>query len=264
MSNFSLSKVQSRKLLQFKVETGATKKESLQALKTSGWDFEEAIRYFYSKQQPQNETETDTRILEELYERYKDQYQDMILVDHGITLLCDDIQVDPQDIVMLVVSWHMKAATMCEFTKEEFINGLKDMEIDSLEKFCERVPFIRAELKDEEKFGEIYKFAFGWAKEKGQKFLGFDTAIGMWQLLFAENRWPLVDQWCEFLQAHHNKSITQDTWCQLLLFVRTVDAQLSNYDPEGSWPYLIDEFVDYLTENKIIIINGQLNDLKLN
>ncbi|KAM7250712.1 hypothetical protein ACFE04_022595 [Oxalis oulophora] len=136
------------------------------------------------------------------------------------------------------------------------------MEINCLEKFHELVPFIRAKLKDEEKFREIYYFAFGWAKEEGQKCLRFDIAIGMWQLLFAENRWPLVDQWCKFLQTHHNKSITKDTWYQLLLFIRTVDAQLSNYDPKDSWPYLIDEFVDYLNENNNII--NQLNNLKLN
>ena len=43
---------------------------------------------------------------------------------------------------------------------------------------------MRSELKDDQKFREIYNFAFGWAKEKGQKSLALDTAIGMWQLLF--------------------------------------------------------------------------------
>ncbi|GJZ56425.1 hypothetical protein Tco_0611618 [Tanacetum coccineum] len=33
--------------------------------------------------------------------------------------------VDPQYIVMVVVSWHMKAATMCEFSKQEFVGGLE-------------------------------------------------------------------------------------------------------------------------------------------
>ncbi|KAE8691310.1 hypothetical protein F3Y22_tig00110890pilonHSYRG00789 [Hibiscus syriacus] len=225
----------------------------------------------------------------------------MILAD-GITLLCSDLQVDPQDIVMVcpqpenpaddvdcfyhpflalhmvveggfwlladanelasivlkfsfinaVVSWHMKASTMCEYSKEEFFTGLKALGIDSLEKFLERIPFMRSELKDEQKFREIYNFAFGWAKEKGQKSLALDTAIGMWQLLFAEMQWPLVDHWCQFLQARHKKAISEDTWSQLLEFARTIDSALSNYDAEGSWSYLIDEFVEYLNENGII------------
>ncbi|KAJ8434521.1 hypothetical protein Cgig2_030144 [Carnegiea gigantea] len=186
-----------------------------------------------------------------------DPYADMILAD-GITLLCNDLQ--------LVLSWHMKAATMCEYSKEEFIGGLLSLgqvlgslldlcfgnRVDSLEKLHERIPYMRSELKDEQKFREIYLFAFGWAKEKGQKSLALDTAIGMWQLLFAEKQWPLIDHWCQFLQARHNKAISRDTWAQLLEFVRTVDPQLSNYDAEGAWPYLIDEFVEYLYENGIV------------
>ncbi|KAM7526909.1 hypothetical protein LguiA_016811 [Lonicera macranthoides] len=222
------------KVQQFMTITGASEKVALQALKASDWHLEGAFDVFYN--QPQ-------------YGFY--QYADMILAD-GISILCNDLQVDPQDIVMLVVSWHMKAATMCEFSKQEFIGGLQSLGIDSLEKFRERIPFMRTELKDEQKFREIYNFAFSWAKEKGQKSLALDTAIGMWQLLFAEKQWPLVDHWCQFLQARHNKAISRDTWSQLLEFARTVDPALSNYDAEGAWPYLIDEFVEYLTENGII------------
>nr|CAD1826844.1 unnamed protein product [Ananas comosus var. bracteatus] len=178
-------------------------------------------------------------------------YVDMITVD-GISLLCEDLQVDPQDIVMLVISWHMKAAIMCEFSRQEFIGGLQSLGIDSIEKFREKLPALRAELKDEQKFHEIYNFAFSWAKEKGQKSLQLDTAIGMWQLLFAEKHWPFVDYWCQFLQAKHNKAISRDTWSQLLEFVKTMDPQLSNYEEDSAWPYLIDEFVEYLTENGIV------------
>ncbi|KAK2654412.1 hypothetical protein Ddye_014268 [Dipteronia dyeriana] len=236
------------KLTQFIQITGASEKAAIQSLKVNDWHVEAAIDYFYSL--PQVKT-ADTKHLEELYNKYKDPYLDMVLVD-GITLLCNDIQVDPQDIVMLVLSWHMKAATMCEFSKQEFIGGLQSLGIDSLDKFRERISFMRSELKDEQKFREIYNFAFGWAKEKGQKSLALDTAIGMWQLLFAEKQWPLVDHWCQFLQARHNKAISRDTWSQLLEFARTVDPVLSNYDAEGAWPYLIDEFVDYLNENDVI------------
>ncbi|GAA0167356.1 ubiquitin-protein ligase [Lithospermum erythrorhizon] len=237
------------KVQQIMAITGASEKVAIQALKASDWHLEAAFELFYS--QPQARSLTNTRHLEELYNKYKDPYADMITAD-GITLFCNDLQVDPQDIVMLVISWHMKAATMCEFSKQEFIDGLQSIGIDSLEKFRERLPFLRSELRDEQKFREIYNFAFGWAKEKGQKSLALDTAIGMWQLLFAEKQWPLVDHWCQFLQARHNKAISRDTWSQLLEFARSIDPALTNYDPEGAWPYLIDEFVEYLSENGIV------------
>ncbi|KAL8130497.1 hypothetical protein V2J09_019652 [Rumex salicifolius] len=227
------------KVQQFMAITGASEKGALQVLKATDWHLESAFDVFYS--QPQTKTCTDSRHLEDLYNKYKDPYADMIMAD-GISLLCIDLQVDPQDIVMLVISWHMKAATMCEFSKQE---------VDSPEKLRERIPFMRSEMKDEQKFREIYNFAFGWAKEKGQKSLALDTAIGMWQLLFAERKWPLIEHWCQFLQVRHNKAISRDTWSQLLEFVKSVDPRLSNYDAEGAWPYLLDEFVEYLGENGV-------------
>lgn len=244
-----LGRGQREKVQQFVSITGASEKVALQTLKLSDWHLEGAFDVFYS--QPQNKPPPDTKHLEELYNKYKDPYADMIMAD-GITLLCNDLQVDPQDIVMLVVSWHMKAATMCEFSKEEFVGGLQSLGVDSMDKFREKIQSMRSELKDEQKFREIYNFAFGWAKEKGQKSLALDTAIGMWQLLFAEKHWPLVEHWCQFLQARHNKAISRDTWSQLLEFSRNVDPTLSNYDSEGAWPYLIDEFVEYLTENGVV------------
>ncbi|XP_073146578.1 uncharacterized protein [Henckelia pumila] len=147
------------------MEDKPCEKLSIQALKSSNWQLEGAFDIFYS--QPKIKSFADTRHLEELYNRYTDTYTDMILAD-GITLLCNDIQVDPQDIVMLVVSWNMKAATMCEFSKQEFIGGLQSLGIDSLEKFRDRLQFMHSGVKDEQKFREIYNFAFGWAKEKVQ------------------------------------------------------------------------------------------------
>lgn len=43
----------------------------------------------------------------------------------------------------------------------------------------------------------------------------------MWQLLYAdERRWAFIDDWCEFLQKHHNRAIVKDTWTQLFDFSR--------------------------------------------
>ncbi|KAJ4870465.1 hypothetical protein Rs2_47931 [Raphanus sativus] len=246
-----LSRSNRDKVQQFVAITGASEKNALQTLKSSDWQLEAAYDVFYSKPQPRSNNAAGVRRLQELYNRYKDPYSDMILAE-GISVLCSDLQVEPQDIVTLVLSWHMNAATACEFSKEEFVGGLQALGVDSIGKLQGKLSFMRSELKDEQKFHEIYNFAFGWAKEKGQKSLALDTAIGMWQLLFAEREWPLLNHWCDFLQDRHNKAISKDTWEQLLEFARTVDPALSNYDAEGAWPYLIDEFVEYLYDKSIV------------
>ena len=70
------------------------------------------------------------------------------------------MQVDPADIVTLVLSWHFKAATMCEFSKEEFVSGMQRLGCDSLERLKAKLPEMRRELRDEAKFRQIYDYAY--------------------------------------------------------------------------------------------------------
>ena len=46
---------------------------------------------------------------------------DLLLEIHR--LAHDPTGVSPEDVIMLVISWHLNAATMCEFSKEEFETG---------------------------------------------------------------------------------------------------------------------------------------------
>lgn len=83
----------------------------------------------------------------------------------GVTQLCEDIAVDPSDIIMLIISYHMGAATMCEYSQDEFVTGLAKMDVDSIDKLKAKLPALRSDLRSPEKYKEIYNYAFGFACE---------------------------------------------------------------------------------------------------
>ena len=94
---------------------------------------------------------------------------------------------------------------MGEYTKDEFFRGFQRLNCDSVSAMKKKLPTLRKELSDDDKFKDTYEYAFGFSREKGQKSLTLDTAIGMWKLLFGIYEWTLCDSWCDFIETNHKK-----------------------------------------------------------
>jgi len=60
--------------------------------------------------------------------------------------------------------------------------------------------------------------------------------------------WPKFQ---EYLEAAKVKSISKDTWRQFYDFIKVHPTSLDNYDEGGSWPVLIDEFVEWSKTGKV-------------
>ncbi|KAG8184621.1 hypothetical protein JTE90_022672 [Oedothorax gibbosus] len=164
----------------------------------------------------------------------------------GMEKFCEDIGVEPENVVMLVLAWKMEAKQMGFFTKSEWLRGLKDMECDSIDKIRNKIDSLRSLLNDPGVFKSIYRYAYDFARDKDQRSMDIDTAKAMLQLLLGR-MWLHYSSFHQFLEQSKYKVINKDQWCNVLEFSRTIKSDLSNYDEDGAWPVLLDEFVEWLS-----------------
>ncbi|KAI5639529.1 cullin binding domain-containing protein [Phthorimaea operculella] len=172
-----------------------------------------------------------------------------VLGPEGMEKFCSDIGVDPENVVMLVIAYKMGAKQMGYFTQEEWLKGLTELQCDSAHKLQNKLEYLRGLLSDPYVFKAIYRYSYDFARDKDQRSLDTATARALLGVLLP--RWSLRAALNEFLSGsgareRRYRVVNRDQWCNILEFSRTVDTSLSNYDADGAWPVMLDEFVEWV------------------
>ncbi|CAL8309387.1 unnamed protein product [Lota lota] len=176
---------------------------------------------------------------------------DDVVGPEGMEKFCEDIGVEPENVVMLVLAWRLDAQSMGYFTLQEWLKGMSSLQCDSTESLRNSLDHLRSVLNDTTSFKLIYRYAFDFAREKDQRSLDLNTAKCMLGLLLGKT-WPLFPVFNQFLEQSKYKVINKDQWCNVLEFSRTINLDLSNYDEDGAWPVMLDEFVEWYKERQIL------------
>jgi len=227
--------------------TQTGEKTAIYCLSQHDWKLDIALDNYFANSEVYNKeprSVVDRKKLDQLYNRYKDPSEPEKIGMEGVIRFLEDLNLDPSSRTVLIIAWKFKAVQQCEFTREEFVGGMTELGCDSLDKLKSKLHHLDMEILDPNKFKEFYQFTFNYAKNSSQKGLDLQMAVAYWNIVLID-RFKFLKLWNTFLQEHHNRSIPKDTWNLLLDFATTVNDDLGNYDEEGAWPVLIDDFVEY-------------------
>jgi len=288
MSKSTKSKISEESIAQFCGVTGASVKDAKKYLdKYKRVDV--AVDAFYgdgslaSSSTPAKRVDSAsmTQKLDSLFNKYKDEGGDDISIE-GTISLCEDLGVDPEDVVLLAIAFELKSPRVGEWSRKGWMDGWKSLGCDSVPSMKACLQKLRHRLtSDPSYFKKVYHYTFEFAKSQGQRSLATETAIAFWSLLLphglkgralshvpfiadpddsdedqggdvdmsdsSESGWTLEynDWWFEYLTAKGGKGVSKDTWSMFLEFVRTIDSKFEKYDMEAAWPSSIDDFVEF-------------------
>lgn len=264
------------KVVQFVNVTGASSKDARKYLEQYGRRVDHAIDAYYNQpvSSRRESTGPSTSKLSQLFDHYKDPDGDDITVD-GTIKLCEDLSVDPEDVVLLAVAYELKSPAMGTWERKTWIEGWKTIGCDSIATMKTSLLRLRDRLGSDAKyFQKVYNYAFEFSRPPGQRSLGLDMAEGFWQLLIPhglqggalshivsapsrdgedtrmgeeEEGWKdeYTQWWFDYLQQKGVKGVSKDVWQMFLEFVRAIDSKFEKHDLEAAWPSTIDEFVEY-------------------
>jgi len=90
----------------------------------------------------------------------------------------------------------------------------------------------------------LYNYLFDYNKPPNAKTLHFELASALWTVLL-KDKYSRIDQWITFITNTYKKSITKDIWQQFFEFTVSIKHDFSNYELDGAWPLVCDEFIDF-------------------
>lgn len=235
----------------FQSITSSDEKTATAYLKKNNWNFEQAMDNYYNEGapgfvEPPRTEQTSTRDLERAFAPYASREGD-VMGPEQIERFCSDLGIDVMDPVILIIAKYFRAECMEDFKKQEFMQGMAAMGVDTIAKLKAKIPQLRNELKDNRAFKDLYLFVFGFSRDKGSRNISLETAIGLWRLLLVP-KYSMAEDWIRFLETRERKhDISRDTWNMALdFFEMTKTRGVADYQDDGAWPVIVDEFVEFM------------------
>ncbi|KAF3770420.1 DUF298-domain-containing protein [Cryphonectria parasitica EP155] len=251
-----LTTIQKAMVQRFMSATGANEKTAQRFLRNANYRLDIAADTYLSSGSVDN---TRVSAIEKAYDDLVDpargDTRDVLSTETTLEYLQQNLGVDVENAEMFVAMELVQAPAMGEITRQGFVDGWKATDLTTFTKTSQKkyVRDLVARLSsDRLYFRKVYRHAFIAGKEASQKSLALDYAKIYWGILFsppgrpwksASRDWSAL--WAEFIEDKFTHSVSKDMWNMTLEFANKTmeDEALLFYNPEDSWPGVIDDFV---------------------
>ncbi|KAI0279821.1 Cullin binding-domain-containing protein [Russula aff. rugulosa BPL654] len=214
---------------------------------------------------------------EALFSQFADKDASDVIGAEGFERLCTEAQVPLDGALPLLLSWQAGSHEIAKISKQEWMEGTAALRVSSLTSFAivlndlndlivlgrpavaiSRVKSQRGATYDTTRydsyaadthkaFSSFYSFCFALAKPESSRNIDMETACAFWSVLLAP-QFPLITDVTEFINTTGSyKGVNKDLWSMMLEFCRDTLQDLSNFEADGAWPTVIDDFVRWKT-----------------
>jgi len=245
---------QKKALKDFKnVVSGVTDKVATDYLKKTNYELARALDMYYQSNKPASKA--DKAKLNKIFDKYMGEGKEKDkMSDEKLGQFFKDSGIDPEKdaVTTLGLAWKLNARSLGDFSRNEFVEGFFTLSIDTMPRIQQEMQTIKTSMTNKQTFKDFYLWLFKFIKEdEERKVLEVEPAVEMMQIVLP-SQFPLLDHYVEFLKSSKVKAITEDVWLQTLEFGREIKPDLSNYDADGAWPGVLDDFVTYCKEKQLV------------
>ncbi|SMN20699.1 similar to Saccharomyces cerevisiae YLR128W DCN1 Scaffold-type E3 ligase required for cullin neddylation and ubiquitin ligase activation [Maudiozyma saulgeensis] len=256
-----------KKIQKFISLTECTPKLARKYLQRNQWYIDYALNDFYDSELGGfvDTAPKDIKYPQELIDLFNKYSPDGNEIDvEGIMAFIDDLGLKLEDIVTIclakLLGWNKLTDLI---TKDQFLSNWYMQGCSHISEMKTVMQDLKNKLATDPKYlTDVYNFTFDLIIDDDAKMLDLKTAIEYWKLYFCQDLErkvvleidpKLLADWVIFLETENRNDITKDCWKMLLEFFRkypTLDAIAEDYDENDPWPYIFDEFYEYLQEIK--------------
>ncbi|KAI9508694.1 DUF298-domain-containing protein [Russula earlei] len=223
---------------------------------------------------------------EVLFSQFADEDTPDVIGTEGFERLCNEARVPLDGALPLLLAWQLDSHEMGKISKKEWMEGTAALHVSSLASFAivlhdlnslivlgkpagpsrsalshvksqkgavyDRTRYETYAADIEKAFSSFYGFCFSLAKPESSRNIDMETACALWSVVLAP-QFPLITDVTEFINTTGNyKGVNKDLWSMMFEFCRDTRRDLSNFEADGAWPTIIDEFVRWKNARTII------------